>query len=53
MDQENTIQKEDNIKSNKKEKKNIENIHLTYNLGDKLDELFPQYKPSRKEDKKS
>lgn len=39
-----------NNNRNKKEKKNNETPHLTYTLGDKLDKLFPQYKPSKKKE---
>ena len=39
-----------NRKDNKKEKKTDENTHLTYTIGDKLDELFPQFKPSNKKE---
>lgn len=37
-------------KDNKKEKKVHEDTHLTYNIGDKLDLLFPQFKPSKKKE---
>ena len=39
-----------NKKDNNEEKKVHEETHLTYNLGDKLDKLFPQYKPSKKKE---
>lgn len=39
-----------NNKDNKKEKKVREDSHLTYNIADKLDTLFPQYKPSKKKE---
>ena len=39
-----------NNKKDKEEKKVHEEIHLTYNIADKLDELFPQYKPSKKKE---
>lgn len=34
----------------KKERKTPQDIPLTYNLADKLDKLFPQYKPSKKKE---
>ena len=34
----------------KKEKKINEDTHLTYTIGDKLDILFPQFKPSKKKE---
>lgn len=37
-------------KDNKKEKKVHEDTHLTYNIEDKLDLLFPQFKPSKKKE---
>lgn len=44
--------KENNKKNNKKEKKNNKNesVPLTYSLADKLDILFPQFKPSKKKE---
>jgi hypothetical protein len=43
--------KENNKKNNKKEKKNKnETVPLTYSLADKLDILFPQFKPSKKKE---
>ena len=41
---------DNNRKDNKKEKKTNEDSHLTYTIGDKLDELFPQFKPSNKKE---
>ena len=37
-------------KAIKPEKKNVEHSNLTYTMGDKLDELFPQYKSSKKKE---
>ena len=37
---------------NKNEKKNFENSGLTYTMGGILDELFPEFKPSKKEENK-
>lgn len=34
----------------KKEKKINEDTHLTYTIGDKLDLLFPEFKPSKKKE---
>ena len=39
-----------NKKDDKKEKKVHEETHLTYTIADKLDVLFPQYKPSKKKE---
>ena len=40
----------DNKKDDKKEKKVYEETHLTYTISDKLDELFPEFKPSKKKE---
>lgn len=39
-----------NNKNDNKEKKVHEETHLTYTIADKLDVLFPQYKPSKKKE---
>ena len=39
-----------NRKDNKKEKKINEDTHLTYTMADRLDQLFPQFKPSKKKE---
>ena len=44
-----------NNKVRKTKKNNInknENVNLTYTMGDELDKLFPQFKPSKKEENK-
>lgn len=39
-----------NNKKENKEKKVHEETHLTYNIAEELDKLFPQYKPSKKKE---
>ena len=55
MGEVNRVENTDNkVKNNKKENKKKENEHLTYNLSDLIDKVYPQFRqPSKKkEDKK-